>query len=148
MESKAEGRVIRVWPPINPNNSPIECEGNQHLTFEARYRKWYLAIGGRVDIRVLHVDMNLVTKALSTDSVEVLKELSEHEEPSVRMAVASNPLHDPLWWVNDVDMMYFYWQDQRLRDKDKLLPEELHNSMITLAMNGDEKANKYVDHHG
>ena len=145
MESKAEGRVIRVWPPINPNNSPIECEAN---TFEARYRKWYLAIGGRVDIRVLHWDMNLVTKALSTDSVEVLKELSEHEEPSVRMAVASNPLHDPLWWVNDVDMMYFYWQDQQLRSEGQRLPEELHNSMVALAMNGDEKANKYVDHHG
>lgn len=88
--------------------------------------------------------MNLVTKALSTDSVEVLKELSEHKDPSVRMAVASNHLHDPLWWVNDVDMMYFYWQDQRLRFEGQRLPEELHNSMIALATNGDETANKYV----
>ena len=93
-------------------------------------------------------DMNLVTKALHTDSVEVLKELSEHEEPSIRMAVASNHLHDPLWWVNDVDMMYFYWQDQRLRSEGQRLPEELHNSMIALAMNGDETANKYVEQSG
>jgi len=93
-------------------------------------------------------DMKLVTKALHTDSVEVLKELSEHEEPSIRMAVASNHLHDPLWWVNDVDMMYFYWQDQRLRSEGQRLPEELHNSMIALAMNGDETANKYVEQSG
>lgn len=92
--------------------------------------------------------MKLVQKAMFTDSKEVLKELSEHESPPVKMAVASNDLHDPLWWVNDVDMMYFYWQKLLNQDDEAKLPEELHNSMIALAMNGSEKANKYVDHHG
>ena len=66
-----------------------------------------------------------------------------HSASSIRMLVAMNPHHDPSWWINDSDMMYFYYQ---LNNKERL-PDSLHNSMLALSLDGDEKANKYLDDH-
>lgn len=68
---------------------------------------------------------------------------AESSASSIRMLVAMNPHHDPSWWINDSDMMYFYYQ---LNNKERL-PESLHNSMLALSLDGDEKANKYLDDH-
>ena len=90
------------------------------------------------------LDQISIYNATNSDCKEELYDLSKHGSPAVRMAVASNPNHDPLWWLNDAKMIYFYYN---LNDKQPL-PEELHNSMIALSIcGGHEDANRYINEH-
>ncbi len=66
------------------------------------------------------------------------------EDVSTRMAVVMNPLCDPNWLIGDVGMMYFYY----IKHGKQRLPEGLHNNMLMMSVEGDEKSNKYMDEHG
>lgn len=63
---------------------------------------------------------------------------------STRMAVAMNVLCDPNWLLGDIDLMYFYY----IHCGKRRLPDGLHNNMMMLCVEGDEKSNKYMDEHG
>lgn len=75
---------------------------------------------------------------------EALKDYFLNGDVSTRMAVAMNPLCDPNWLIGDVDMMYFYY----IKNGKNRLPDCLHNNMLMMSVEGDEKSNKYMDEHG
>lgn len=103
---------------------------------QGKHRRWRQLAQERIEIEMQDI--------IKSQDREALKDYFLNGDVSTRMAVAMNPLCEPNWLIGDIDLMYFYY----IKNGKNRLPEGLHNNMLMLSVEGDEKSNKYMDEHG